>query len=53
MKKYFIMPVLALALGGGGDFAWTGYFAGTSAGIVLPSLLSRDDKPLYIEHPRS
>ncbi len=52
MKKYFIMLVLVLAHGGGGYFAWTEYFAGTSAGIVLPSLLSRDDKPLYIEIER-
>lgn len=51
MKKYFIMLVLVLALGGG-YFAWTEYFAGTSAGIVLPGLLSRDDKPFYIEIER-
>ncbi len=52
MKKYIIMLVLVLGLGGGGYFAWTEYFAGAPAGAVLPNLLSRDDKPFFIEIER-
>ena len=52
MTKYIILLVLVLALGGGGYFAWTEYFAGPSAGAVLPNLLSGNDKPSYVEIER-